>query len=305
MLAGYNSIMMLRGLILRLQLLRVYQWTKNLLVFLPLIAAHKLQPDSRFWETALGFVSFCLIASSGYVVNDLMDRKVDAIHHSKHRRPLAAGKISTAEALIWLFTLLCIGLLISLKISPNLFSVLLIYFIFTLFYSLYLKKVVVLDVVILAFFYTIRIIGGGVASGVVPSSWLIAFAGFIFFSLAVAKRYAELVKVTDNRMKESNRRDYQFQDASSLKAIGIVSCFASVILLANYVNDDMTRSLYSRPDLLLLLLPIFMYWSTLIWIKIGRGEDVEDPVFFILKDRKSYLSLILILIVLVMAKVGI
>lgn len=289
---------------LRLDLFRIYQWVKNLLVLVPLLAAHQFSFDSKLQSTVLAFFAFCFVASSGYIINDLRDKDADALHPKKKFRPIAAKRVSELEALFWSIFLLSAAIYIASIASKDLILIIALYWLLTLAYSLFFKELVVVDVVLIALFYLLRIFGGSLAAEVVASAWLLAFTGFLFFSLGMAKRYAEIEKseLTDDLVL--NRRDYMKIDGATIQTIGIVSSFASIILLAIYINAEETKNLYAYPSLLLFTLPFFLFWITKTWIVIGRGADVEDPVIFLVKDRDSWISALLIISVMLIAISG-
>jgi 4-hydroxybenzoate polyprenyltransferase len=267
--------------------LRPHQWAKNLLVFVPLFASHRLW-ESEAWLLALAaFASFCLLASSAYVLNDLLDLGADRAHPRKRLRPLASGQLPIPAGAALSAGCLAGGAAVA-TILPLSFQVTLAgYVLLTLGYSLGLKGVAILDLVSLSMLYTTRIVAGGFALGTGVSFWLLAFAMFFFFSLALLKRYAELIAL--ERDSKVPGRGYAGHDAEVILAIGSASAMVSALVLALYINGETAKALYSRPEFLWLLCPLLLYWISRVWLLAARGEMHDDPVIFALRDRPSYL----------------
>lgn len=277
------------GLRSLLRALRVHQWAKNLLLFVPLVAAHRVLEPSRVVQALLAFVSFSLCASSVYVVNDLMDLEADRVHPSKRRRPFASGELPVRAGL-WLAPLLLgAGAAVALALLPLPFAALLgAYFATTLAYSLYLKQVLMLDVLVLAGLYTVRIFGGSLAVGVPTSSWLFTFSMFLFLSLALVKRLSELRRLRLSQQAAAPRRGYRAEDYEQLGSLGVASGWLSVLVLALYITSREVTVLYRHPERLWLLCPLMLYWLGRVWLLAHRGEVDEDPLVFALKDKVSY-----------------
>jgi 4-hydroxybenzoate polyprenyltransferase/phosphoserine phosphatase len=270
--------------------LRVHQWAKNLLLGVPLLTAHKADWPSLA-AVAIAFGAFCLVASATYMFNDLMDLDADRAHPRKRTRPFAAGDLPVLAGVLLVPLLLALGLALSLLL-PCAFSVaLLAYLALTLGYSFQLKRMMMLDVIVLAALYTIRIIAGAIAIGVVLSSWLLAFSMFVFFSLALVKRSSELLTMKRLLRSDLSGRDYRVSDTAAVGAMGIAAGYLSVIVLAFFVDDPETRRNYASPGLLWLLCPLMLYWLSRLWLKTARGEMHDDPLVFSMRDPASWVVL--------------
>lgn len=267
--------------------LRGQHWAKNLLLFLPLALSHKLAIEPIL-RTMAGFALYGLCASGLYILNDLLDLHSDREHPWKKERPFAAGDISIPEGLFASFTLLCsafgLGFLLDLQFGLALVG----YATLTMLYSLYLKKIALLDVFVLSSFYSCRIVAGAVISATPLSQWFLAFSMFVFLSLAMAKRYSELLHA-DNLVSAGNSgRGYRVDDRDLLLSLGVGSSFSAVVILSLYVHSQEVRLLYLSPEYLFLLCPIVLYWLSRTWLQAHRGELNEDPVTLALRDRVSY-----------------
>jgi len=267
--------------------LRPHQWAKNLLVFVPLLAAHRIGDTTAVVAAISGFVAFCLLASGTYVVNDLFDLDADRAHPTKRLRPIASGEVAIPVALGLAALMLAAGALVASRLDALFGLALGAYFALTLAYSLWLKRAAVLDVISLATLYVVRIVAGTFAIAAAPSFWLLAFAMFIFFSLALVKRYAELVALEDAG-RAAPGRGYAGHDAEVVLAIGSASAMVSAMVLALYINGEAAKDLYSRPEVLWVLCPLFLYWVSRIWLLAARGRMHEDPVLFAVRDKVSY-----------------
>jgi 4-hydroxybenzoate polyprenyltransferase len=270
--------------------LRPHQWVKNLLVFVPLVAAHRLHDASLLAAAAVAFAAFCALASSAYLFNDLLDLGSDRAHPRKRQRPLASGRLSVLAGGAMSLLALAAGAALASALPIAFQLSLAAYFGLTLAYSLGLKKVPILDIVSLAGLYTLRIIGGGYAVTAPVSAWLLAFAVFLFFSLAMVKRYAELVSFAADGAASLPGRGYVVADTNLVLTAGASSAMMSVLVLALYTNGDSVAALYSNPDALWLLCPILLYWILRIWLLAARGGMHDDPVLFAVRDPISYLA---------------
>lgn len=284
--------------------LRLHHWSKNLLVFLPILLAHKItwQP----WrETILGFVLFGTCASGLYILNDLLDLHSDRQHPWKNKRPFASGELPLWVGVIESAVLVAGSLAVSVFVDVKLTLVLVAYSTLTILYSWQIKKIVLLDVFLLSGFYTFRIWAGGLVSETPLSSWFIAFSLFFFLSLAMAKRNSELMHA-DRLVREGNSgRGYVPEDREVLAMIGIGSCFAAVVILALYANSPEVHALYRAPQRLIFLCPIMLYWLSRVWLKAFRGELNADPVTFALRDRISWILAAIAAAVLLLSNVRI
>ena len=271
-----------------LNAIRVYQWLKNFLIFIPLITSHSFTSTNLIFIATCGFFAFSFVASSGYIINDLLDLNSDRIHPSKKFRSFASGKLSILTGLILVLTFLSLGLLIAMQLNSLFSVILLVYFILSISYSFYFKKKVLYDVFILALLYSIRVIAGGLVTNITISFWLIAFSTFLFLSLAFVKRYSELLKVKDENDLVKRGRQYKKVDLNILQIMGIVCGFISVVVFTLYLDSDEVRQLYTKPNILWLISFCLLFWISRIWIITNRGKMSDDPIVFALKDISSY-----------------
>lgn len=278
--------------------LRLYQWLKNLLVLVPLLTAHRLFEPEAVLNAALAFLAFGLCASGVYLLNDLLDLAPDRQHPRKRKRPFAAGTLPLLHGLVATPLLTLAGFALALWTSPAFALVLLIYFITTLAYSFTLKRIVMIDVVVLAGLYTIRIIGGTAAIGSDLSFWLLAFSMFLFLSLALLKRHTELGAAAAAGKQAASGRGYSVTDLSMIQSLGAAAGYISVMVFALYINSPASLALYQRPAILWLLCPVLLYWISRAWIVAHRGNMHDDPIVFAARDRASQaIGLITLLIV--------
>ena len=280
--------------------LRPQQWVKNVLVFVPLVTSHNVFHLSLAMASAIAFVCFCLCASAVYVLNDLADINADRRHPSKRKRPFASGALPVSWGLPLASGLLVVGFAVAALILPPGFSAALaVYFVTTCAYSFLAKRIAMLDVLMLAGLYTIRVLAGGTATGIVVSEWLMAFSMFLFVSLAFAKRYAELGRLLRANEGAAIGRGYSVADIGLIESMGPASGYIAVLVLALYVNGEQMKTLYRNPWPLWLICPVLMYWISRVWIKAKRGELSEDPIVFALRDRISaYLGVIVIVLLI-------
>ncbi|RYZ84653.1 MAG: UbiA family prenyltransferase, partial [Proteobacteria bacterium] len=264
---------------------RYHQWAKNLLIFLPLFLSHAYQAD--LWKiSVLAFVAFSFTASSIYILNDLFDLEADRKHPKKRQRPFASGALSITQGLILYGITTSIALIMALLINPGFLICLLIYFLANLAYTLRLKQVHSLDIIMLAGMYTIRIIAGSETTGVEVSQWLLGFSTFLFFGLAALKRFVEVSSLAAG--ERAAGRGYFAEDKVPLAALGGASSLMACLVLALYFNSPAVYQLYAKPDILWLILPIHMYWVSSIWILASRGQIDDDPVLYTIKSRTTY-----------------
>lgn len=272
--------------------IRWHQWVKNLLIFVPIIAAHAIGDIERFASAFVAFVAFCLCASATYIANDLLDLDSDRAHHSKKFRPFAAGSIPIASGMLVSALLLSLSFVIGAFLPWRFELVLAGYLVVTVAYSVVLKRQVVVDVMLLAGLYTLRIIAGAAATEITPSFWLLAFSMFTFLSLAMVKRVSEL-KRTSGSGKISGR-GYVQDDIIILLSLGSASGLVSVLILALYMQSEIISLMYSAKGWLWLIPALVLYWMTRLWIKTNRNEIDDDPVVFAAKDWQSLVVLALI-----------
>jgi 4-hydroxybenzoate polyprenyltransferase len=246
-------------------------------------------------RTVVAFLAFCCCASSGYLINDLCDLPADRHHPAKRLRPFASGRLPLVYALAMAPALVVLGCLLSFLVSWLLVGFLLLYLTFTVAYSLGLKKVVLLDVFLLACLYTLRIITGGIAAAVPLSVWLLAFSMFLFLSLAFIKRYAELVIMRNVDGDHAKARSYELSDAELLAFKGTASGYAAVLVLSLYIASGSVKVLYSTHEVLWLVCPLLLYWIGYLWMVAHRGKMHHDPLVFAVRDRTSRILILLML----------
>jgi 4-hydroxybenzoate polyprenyltransferase len=280
--------------------LRPHQWAKNALVILPSLLA-TARDAIPIAEGLLAAGTFSLCASAGYVFNDLLDLDADRIHPSKAKRPFASGALPTVFGFPIFFGLLALSFSLAFALLPLAFvAMLALYFVGTVSYSLYLKRLLLLDVLVLAGLYTHRILAGGIASGVRVSAWLLGFSMFLFTSLAFAKRFVELHGASSDA--QVMNRGYARVDVPMVTGMGTASGYVAALVFMLYVDSSAVRATYREPTILWLVLPALLYWLGRIWLLAGRGQMQEDPVKFALSDRKSLACVGFIGVVAVVAR---
>ena len=273
-----------------LKAIRPYQWMKNLLIFVPLMAAHQYADFSRDVLALMAFLVFSITASSVYLLNDLVDVQDDRHHSRKRNRPFASGALSLITGWVIWPTLLLVAVGFSALCMPMLFTASLgVYFTLTVAYSLYLKQLAVVDVLTLAGLYTLRIIAGAAAIDVAVSFWLLLFSMFIFLSLALIKRYSELKVARDAGKTGALRgRGYEPDDLELVSSLGGTSGFIAVLVLALYIQDGQAANLYATPQFIWLACPVMLFWISRTWLIAHRGLMHDDPIVFALKDKVSW-----------------
>lgn len=286
--------------------MRPHQWVKNLLIFLPLLAAHEVSNGPALIAALLAFLAFGLTASAVYLLNDLLDLPSDRAHPRKCRRPFAAGDLPLAWGLGLAPMLLAAALTLSLLFLPVAFVLVLSgYFILTSAYSLALKRMPILDVITLAGLYTVRVIAGAAAVAIPPSFWLLAFSMFIFLSLALSKRFTELRGLQERGELTAVGRGWHVDDLPLVDSLGASTGVACVLVLALYIDSAPARALYQTPEALWFICPLLLYWMSRLWFKTHRGEMHDDPVVFALRDRVSLIVGVLTAGIVVVAAHGI
>jgi 4-hydroxybenzoate polyprenyltransferase len=269
-----------------LRAMRVHQWAKNLLIFLPLLLAH-VGVAKRLPSALLAFFCFGLTASSAYIVNDLLDIEADRRHPQKFQRPFAAGDLPAIAGVCMaaVFLLLAFS---GARLLPAAFSGwLLLYLATTLAYSWFLKRIALVDVLVLSGLYTLRLFAGSAATGTHISHWLAGFSVFLFFSLAIVKRFAELQNLRSSGLPPRNGRGYVVADTDQLRSFGTASAFAAVMVFAIYISSNDVVVLYRRNESLWLIMPLMILWLCRVWLLASRGELDEDPFVFALTDPMS------------------
>jgi 4-hydroxybenzoate polyprenyltransferase/phosphoserine phosphatase len=293
-----------RGLNAWRKVLRVHQWLKNLLLFVPMLAAHELSSHALWSTMMLAFVSFSLCASTVYIANDLLDLESDRAHPRKRLRPFASGAVPVWMGVALAPLLLVVSLALGAMVGGGFLPWLLVYFILTCAYSWGLKRLMLVDCVTLAVLYTLRIIAGAAAADMPLSFWLLAFAVFLFLSLAFVKRYAELQSQALQGKSKVHGRGYYTSDAVPVQTMGISAGYAAAVVLALYLNSDTVVMLYAKPEAVWGAVPVLLFWISWIWMRAHRGEMHDDPLVFAVKDKASLLAGLVFGVVLLIGAVG-
>jgi 4-hydroxybenzoate polyprenyltransferase/phosphoserine phosphatase len=280
--------------------LRLHQWAKNVLVFLPLLLAHSVHAASLL-TAAAAFVCFSLTASATYILNDLLDLETDRIHLKKRKRAFASGDLSVATGIALSLIMAATALTTAAFLPRKFFVYLLVYLVTTVAYSLSLKRIVLVDVIVLSSLYTIRMLAGAAATATPISPWLAAFSIFLFLSLAMVKRFSELQNLHARGVHPSNGRGYLLSDIEQLRSFGTSSAYASIVVLALYISGHDVAVLYHHPERMWLMTPVMILWISRVWLLASRGELDEDPVVFALTDRTSLLLGIGVLLIAISA----
>lgn len=271
--------------------MRPHQWAKNLLLLLPLILSHHVTDGYRVAAAVIAFCAMCLCASGVYILNDLLDIESDRRHATKRTRPFASGEASVSAGIVLAAVAEIVAFAVAIPLLPWKFTALLaLYFLLTTSYSVWLKRRLLIDVMVLAGLYTLRIIAGAQAVQVTLTMWLLAFSMFFFLSLAFVKRYSELIQVEHVGGEELKGRGYRVSDLRIIEAVGPASGYLSVLVFCNYLNSDMVRSLYLRPQVLWLVAPLLLYWITRVWFLARRRMMHEDAILFAARDMVSWLT---------------
>jgi 4-hydroxybenzoate polyprenyltransferase/phosphoserine phosphatase len=271
-----------------LKAMRLHQWSKNLLIFVPLLLAHGLT-IGRLLIALLAFCCFSLTASATYIVNDLLDIEADRLHPQKRRRPFASGDLSAITGLGIAAAFLLLALSGARLLPPAFYAWLILYLAATLAYSMYLKRVVLMDVLMLSGLYILRLLAGSAATQTPISHWLAGFSMFLFLSLAIVKRFAELENLRASGATPKNNRGYLLADLDQLRSFGTASAYAAVVVFAIYISGLDVMKLYHHPRLLWLMVPLMIHWLNRVWLLASRGQLDEDPIAFALTDRMSLL----------------
>ncbi|MEK6373471.1 MAG: UbiA family prenyltransferase [Acidobacteriota bacterium] len=271
-----------------LRTLRVHHWTKNFLVFIPILMGHEANDLVRIRFAALAFAAFCLASSATYIFNDLMDVEHDRAHRSKRNRPLSANEISPRAALMIMIVCALGSIAIAWAINFETLIGIALYLALSTLYTLLIKRILIADVIVLASFYSLRVLVGGAATAIVVSRWLLAFSSFLFVSLALAKRYADLTRAEINAEDAPAGRGYATSDRQVLLSLGTASGMISVLVFALYLNSPQVTTLYSNTDPLWLVCALLMYWIGRIWLLADRGLIDDDPIVTAATDPASY-----------------
>jgi 4-hydroxybenzoate polyprenyltransferase len=282
--------------------LRVHQSMKNVLVFLPLLAAHHFTNPALVVRSIGAFLAFSLMAFAVYLLNDTLDLAADRAHPRKRRRPLAAGWISPGAALSVGVVLTLVAVALGIALGTTFLVVLIGYAVLTTSYSFWLKRIALVDIVVLALLYMVRIIAGAAATAIPLSFWFTAVTLFLFLSLALVKRYAEAHHARAGA-RQLRGRGYSGDDVHAILALGTSAGVAAVLVAAIYIQSDAVVRLYPAPQLLWAVIPLLFYWVGNLWLKAGRGQMHDDPLVFALRDRASLIAASLIALVFVAASI--
>jgi 4-hydroxybenzoate polyprenyltransferase len=301
--AGNVDVVSRRPSILRaiIKQMRPHQWSKNALVVLPVLLSPGLPPPELVRNGLLAMLAFSLCASAGYVFNDLLDLGADRVHPTKKSRPLASGALPVLLGPPLFLGLLVLSFGMSVAMFPLAFTFMLaLYFVSTVTYSLYFKRLLLLDVLVLAALYTHRILSGGVATGISISAWLLGFSMFFFLSLAFVKRYTELLLLEGEAKIHS--RAYYRTDLQMVASMGGASGYLAALVFSLYVENGVPSKTYREPALLWLIVPVLLYWVSRVWILAGRGQMQDDPVKFAIRDRISLICGVIVLAIALTAR---
>jgi 4-hydroxybenzoate polyprenyltransferase len=287
-----------------LRTMRPHQWVKNLLVLVPLLTSHRYGDSAAATHAALAFVAFCLTASGVYIFNDLLDVRADRQHPTKRLRPIAAGELSTQAAWVAAPVLLGVAMVLAWSfLSAQFTGALALYAVGAIAYSLWLKQLPLVDAMVLAALYTLRVIAGAAAIPVPLSFWLLALSTFLFLSLALMKRYCELRPArAGGHEGKLHGRGYEAGDLEVVATLGAASGYLAALVLALYIQDPKTAELYARPEVIWLACPLLLYWVSHAWLVAHRGRMHDDPVVFALRDRASWVVVALVAAVFVAAR---
>lgn len=284
-----------------LRSLRPLHWTKNVLLFAPVVLAHRTGDAAAVWPAAMGFAAFCLAASAMYLINDVRDLEFDRAHPSKRNREIAKGALSPMVAVVAAVALIVASAAIAYSVSLDLVWYVAGYCILSLVYSLWFKRRVFLDVLALSALWTLRVLAGGVAARVEVSDWLLALSVFLFVGLALLKRYADLGLLASQDTNAVPGRGYVTGDRDLLRSMGVTSGYMAVLVLALYLTSPQVVRLYESPRLLWLVCPLLLYWIAHMWFLAHRGEIQDDPIVVAARDPASYVVGALIALLLFVA----
>ena len=281
--------------------MRLHQWVKNLLIFLPALMLHALDNWDLVFSLGFAFLAYCLCASSVYILNDLLDLNADRMHVTKCTRPFAAGNLDIKIGIMAGPILLIAAVFCAWKVSFSFLLMLVAYYLVTVAYSFKLKELLLIDVLTLSLLYNWRILSGAVVVNAVLSPWFLGFTGFLFFSLALAKRSSELQLLKEKESLKVKGRDYYSQDLNQVNILGSGSGLAAVLILALHINSQKVQLLYPQAFLLWFVCIACLYWIARLWMLTGRGLLTQDPIEFALKDPPSYIIGIASLVLLFLA----
>jgi 4-hydroxybenzoate polyprenyltransferase/phosphoserine phosphatase len=275
----------------QLRAMRPHQWVKNLLLFVPLVTAHQLTNMTALGAAARAFAAMCVASAAVYVVNDLLDLEADRAHATKHARPFASGQLPIWSGLVLAPALVIAALAIASGLPREFASCLAVYLLATVAYSLSLKHVAIVDVLVLALLYTVRLIAGAAAITIPVSAWLLAFSLFFFLSLALLKRFSEIDAAVRDGGGPESVRGYRLADRDAVGQFGLVSGYLSILVMALYTNSRDVAALYSNPAWLWGFCPLLLYWVSRTWLAAYRGDMHEDPIMYAVRHVSSYVIL--------------
>ncbi len=287
-----------------LRMLRVHQWLKNLLLFTPIAAAHQLIDPTKLLQVSTAFFAFSISASAVYLANDLLDLENDRRHPRKQRRAFASGQMPSWVGALLTPVLLIVGVGLAGVVGMTFLQWLLVYLAITSAYSFGLKRLAIIDALLLALLYTLRVIAGAAASDTPLSFWLLAFSIFLFLSLAFVKRYAELQIQLLEGSEKAHGRGYSTSDAPIVQLLGVSSGFAAVLILALYLDSTTVQDLYRSPQMVWGAVPVMLYWVSWIWLKAHRGEMHDDPLVFAMREPASLFAGAVFAGILIIGAVG-
>lgn len=287
-----------------LKMIRAHQWLKNLLLFVPLLAAHQFDNSSLLPVMIMAFFAFSFCASAVYITNDLLDLESDRLHPRKRRRPFASGLLPAWQGVLLMPVLLLASVVLAVQVGTEFLQWLVLYFVLTCAYSFGLKRLVLVDCMALAMLYTLRIIAGAAAAGTAITFWLLAESVFLFLSLAFVKRYAELQMSVQTGALKAHGRGYYTSDAPMIQTLGIISGYIAVLVLALYLNTEAVMQLYQYPAFVWAAIPFMLFWISWMWMQANRGNMHDDPLVFAVKDKASLFAGLGFALVLVIGTVG-
>lgn len=292
------------GAIRYFQMIRVHQWVKNFLLFLPPLLAHSF--DLYIYLKALwAFLSFSIVASAIYILNDFFDLKSDRTHPYKKNRPIASGNVDMTTATIIFLGLLILGILLSTMISQDFMNIILLYILVNFFYTIYFKSVTLVDIFLLSFFYALRLYAGGIATSIPVSNWLLAFSIFFFLSLSAFKRYSELIILTESSDNVENfERPYLPNQLDFIQILGISSAFSSIVVFILYINSPTVLNFYKNPPFLWFVAFMLLFWLLYAWHAVKNGKVTGDPIVFLLREKISHLTIFLIIMFWIFASIN-
>lgn len=278
------------------KIIRPHQWVKNVLVFTPLLMSHNFDFNNLILSTK-AFIIFSLIASSIYVINDIVDLKSDQNHPFKKYRPLAAKLITVNHCKILILILLALVTVLLLNVNKEFIMIIISYFILSNLYTFFFKKIVIIDLLILSLLYTSRILGGGYIADTSTSLSLLLFSVFFFTSLAAVKRLIELVNIIRFKKKKIHGREYTIKHKKMIYWIAILTGWISILVLIFHINSPVVIKQYSFPDILWIICFVMLFWISRIIYVSNKGQIKDDPIVYAISDKISYLCLAIILFI--------